>query len=109
VNPVAKASDLGDDCAMRVEVGGTAICLARSKGRFFAVRDECTHEDVALSEGEVHDGYIECYLHGSRFDLSTGEACDLPATDPLETFSVVVEGDEVFIALADAMTPNTRQ
>jgi nitrite reductase/ring-hydroxylating ferredoxin subunit len=57
------------------------------------VLDVCSHADVALSEGEVDDCSIECWLHGSRFDLRTGEALSLPATAPVPVFDVLVEGE----------------
>ena len=52
--------------------------------RFYAIADECSHAAIPLSEGDVGDGEIECYLHGSRFDLRTGEpsACRPPSRSP---------------------------
>ena len=47
---------------------------ARLRGRRLTpIRDICSHADVALSEGEVDGCTIECWLHGSRFDLRTGK------------------------------------
>ena len=99
--PVARASDLADDTARLVTVGSTPICLARSEGELFAVHDTCTHADVSLSEGDVEDCTVECWLHGSRFDLRTGEALCPPATVAVATFPVKTEGDEVFVAVPD--------
>ena len=48
---------------------------------------------------DVEDGTIECWLHGSRFDLRTGKPCGLPATKPVATYSVTVEGDDVLVKL----------
>ena len=64
-------SELAEDSAIRVELGGTPVCVARSGGEVFAVLDVCSHADVALSEGDVEDCSVECWLHGSRFDLHT--------------------------------------
>jgi 3-phenylpropionate/trans-cinnamate dioxygenase ferredoxin subunit len=50
------------------------------------VHDECTHAAVPLSEGDVADRTIECWMHGSRFDLRTGAALNLPATKPVRTY-----------------------
>ncbi len=94
---VAKLSDLGDESAVRVEVAGTPVCLARSQGEVFAVSDICSHADVSLSEGDVEDGTVECWLHGSRFDLRTGAPTGLPATKPVATYPVTVEGDDVLV------------
>ncbi len=94
---VASLSDLADDSATRVDVGGTRICLARSQGQVFAVNDVCSHADVSLSEGDVEDGTVECWLHGSRFDLRTGAPTGLPATKPVATYPVTIEGDDVLV------------
>jgi len=98
---VAAVADVPDDGALRVEVGGTPVCLARSRGRFYAVNDICTHAEVSLSEGEVEDGTVECWLHGSRFDLETGSPTGLPANRPVATYPVKTEGDDVFVAVED--------
>jgi len=94
---VASLAELGDDSAVRVEIGGTPVCLARSQGEVFAVSDVCSHADVSLSEGDVESGTVECWLHGSRFDLRTGAPTGLPATRPVATYSVTVEGDDVLV------------
>ena len=99
---VAKLSDLPEEGALRVQVGSIAVCLARSGGEVFAVNDVCSHADVSLSEGDVEDGTVECWLHGSRFDLRTGRPTGLPATKPVATYPVTIEGDDVIVAVEDA-------
>jgi 3-phenylpropionate/trans-cinnamate dioxygenase ferredoxin subunit len=94
---VAGLAGLEDDRAIRVEVDGVPICLARSDGGVFAIADRCTHADIALSEGEVEDGKVECWLHGSQFDLRTGEPLGLPATVAVTTYDVKTEGDDVYV------------
>jgi len=96
---LAVAADVADESALHVDVDGIAICLARSRGRLHAIVDRCTHQDVPLSEGEVADGAIECYLHGSRFDLETGRALGPPATKAVRTFPVRIDGDRVDVGL----------
>ena len=92
-------NDVPDEGALRVQLDGKPICIARSQGEVFAISDICSHADVSLSEGEVEDGTIECWLHGSRFDLRTGEPTGLPATRPVATYPVTVEGDDVLVKL----------
>lgn len=97
-------SDLDDDCALGVEVAGQAICLVRSDGEVYALIDECSHGQVALSEGEVVEGCIECWLHGSRFDLTTGVPTGPPATVPVPVYPVrIVDGCiQIFIDADDS-------
>ncbi len=96
---VCSLSELKDDSAIRVDVDGKPVCIARSQGEVFALSDICSHADVALSEGDVEDGTIECWLHGSRFDLRTGVPTGLPATKPVATYAVTVEGDDVLVKM----------
>ena len=92
-------SDIPEEGALRVDLDGKPICIARSQGEVFAVSDICSHADVSLSEGDVEDGTVECWLHGSRFDLRTGMPTGLPATKPVATYPVTVEGDDVLVKL----------
>ncbi len=92
-------SELPEEGAVRIDLAGTPVCVARSGGRVFAVSDICSHADVSLAEGEVEDGHVECWLHGSRFDLATGKPTGLPATRPIPTYPVTVEGDDVLVQM----------
>ena len=92
-------SEVPEEGAVRVELAGKPVCIARSQGEVFAISDVCSHADVALSEGDVADGRIECWLHGSQFDLRTGRPTGLPATRPVPTYPVTVEGDDVLVQM----------
>lgn len=96
---VAADADVSDECAVRVRVGDIPVCLARSRGRLHAITDRCTHEDVPLSEGDVEDGVIECYRHGSRFDLETGHVLNPPAVRPVTVFPVVIDEGDVYVGV----------
>jgi 3-phenylpropionate/trans-cinnamate dioxygenase ferredoxin subunit len=90
-------AEVPDDEAVAVTVGDYAVAIARDGDGVFALQDQCTHQAVPLSEGEVYDGRIECYLHGSCFDLRTGVALNLPATEPVSTFPLEVRDGDVFV------------
>ena len=68
-------------------------------GELFAIKDVCTHEWARLSDGEVEGETVICPLHGAVFSLSTGEALTPPATEPVETFAVVVKDGDVYVDL----------
>jgi 3-phenylpropionate/trans-cinnamate dioxygenase ferredoxin subunit len=89
--------DLVPGRPVAVEVDGKPVCVARVGDEVFAVSNICTHSYAELSEGEVRNFSIECWLHGADFDLRTGEALTLPATEPLETFLVARDGNEITI------------
>ena len=92
-------ADLPTEGAIKVHLNGRDVCVARSKGSVFALADTCSHADVSLAEGDVEDYTVECWLHGSRFDLRTGQPRGLPATKPVPTYPVTVVGDDVFVKL----------
>lgn len=97
--PRATLDQLDDDEAVHVDLGGHPICLARSGGAFYAMLDECSHGHVELSEGDIEGGHVECWLHGSRFDLATGIPACPPATEPVPVYPVRVSTDGVEVAL----------
>lgn len=90
-----KLSELNENKAIKVDLDGTDICVVRQGSEVFAIADLCSHAEASLSEGDVTTGRIECWLHGAEFDLRTGEAVTPPASAPVETFPVSIEGDTV--------------
>lgn len=95
---VCAVSDLVVDQAKRVIVGGIPIALVLdSQNAIHAIGDTCTHGDISLAEGFVEDGTLECWAHGSKFELTTGKPLTLPAYEPVPVFQVDIQGDEIFI------------
>ncbi|WP_300612454.1 non-heme iron oxygenase ferredoxin subunit [Trebonia sp.] len=94
-------SDLADGEPLSVELAGLPepVAIVRTRGEVFAIQDVCSHAEVPLSEGEVDGCTIECWLHGSRFDLRSGKPTGMPATEPVPVYPVTIEGDDVLIAI----------
>jgi len=92
-----KLSELAAGKPIKIEKDGRAICVARVGDEVFAVDDTCSHSEASLSEGDVNDFKIECWLHGAEFDLRTGQALTPPAVAPIRTYSVSVDGDSVTV------------
>ena len=90
-------ADVPTDEALAVTVGAYAVAIARDGDEVFALQDQCSHAAVSLSEGEVSDCTVECWLHGSRFDLRTGKPTGLPATVPVATFPVDLRDGDVYV------------
>jgi 3-phenylpropionate/trans-cinnamate dioxygenase ferredoxin subunit len=84
---------------VRIEKNGESICVARIGNEVFAIGDVCSHSDASLSEGDITDFKIECWLHGAEFDLRTGEALTPPAVAPVKSYSVTVDGDSVTVEM----------
>ena len=99
-HPVGELADFEPDKPEAVEVDGTPVAVVRTAaGEVYAIHDVCSHANVALSEGEVVDGEIECWLHGSTFSLADGKPRCLPAVDPVPVYPVKIEGDTVYVAV----------
>lgn len=90
--PVLALADLPLEIPTRVEVDGEPVCLVRRPEGIYAINDICTHAEVSLSEGDLEGCSIECWLHGSRFDLATGEPSGPPANVPVATYAVRIDG-----------------
>jgi 3-phenylpropionate/trans-cinnamate dioxygenase ferredoxin subunit len=95
---VCSLDEVGVDAAKRVVLDGVAIAVVRdSAGTVHALGDTCTHGDISLSEGFVEDDTLECWAHGSRFELTTGRPLTLPAYEPVPVFPVTVVDGDVFV------------
>ena len=97
---VAATVDIEPGKMMRVEVDGRRILICNVDGSFFATDDTCTHEDASLFLGCLQGEYIKCPLHGSRFNVRTGEVQDEPADDDLRTYPLRIEGDDILVDLS---------
>ena len=106
---VAALGDVPVGSALKVAVNDRDIAVVNCDEGVFAISDICSHADVSLSEGEVIDCTIECWLHGSQFNLRTGAPLSPPAIYAVPTYEVrlVTEGDVTFIEVATEPTPVT--
>jgi len=99
--PVAKVSEIPDPGKKLVEVDDRLVAVFHVGGRFYALDDVCTHDGGPLAEGQLEGYHIICPRHGARFDIRTGEALTMPATEPTAAHEVKVEGDTVLVRLRD--------
>jgi 3-phenylpropionate/trans-cinnamate dioxygenase ferredoxin component len=98
---VCALDDLPKVGAVQAEIEGKLVAIVRdSAGEIHAIDDTCSHANVSLSEGDVEDTAIECWLHGSRFDLRSGKPIGLPATTPIAVYPVKIDGGDVFVSVA---------
>ena len=101
--PACLTSDLEEGEAKRVsltDASGRTLEVAVVRdidGDWHAILDICSHGQVALSEGEVFGCTLECWLHGSSFDLRTGHPLALPATQPVPVYPVTIDGEHVLV------------
>ena len=97
---VGSVADVAKGTAVAVEIDGVEVAVVHADDdNLYAVRDQCSHASVALSEGEVDGCTIECWLHGSRFDLHTGEPSGPPATEPVAIFPVEIRDGDIYVSI----------
>jgi 3-phenylpropionate/trans-cinnamate dioxygenase ferredoxin subunit len=96
---VAMVQDVPPGTARAVTIGGRSILLCHSADRIFAVENLCSHAQQPLECGRLKNGWIGCPTHGARFDLETGEPLGPPATEPIATFGIQIEGDLIKVRL----------
>jgi 3-phenylpropionate/trans-cinnamate dioxygenase ferredoxin subunit len=96
---IGPAAGIPKGSVVSVEVDDVEMAVVHADDdTFYAVRDECSHASIKLSEGEVDGCTLECWLHGSRFDLRTGEPTGLPAVEPVATFPVEIRDGDIYLS-----------
>jgi len=97
------AEDVALAAALRVELYAAdgalvEVAVVRDEdGELHAISDICSHGQVSLSDGEIEGCTVECWLHGSRFDLRTGKPLSPPAVHAVPVYSLTVEGEQVLV------------
>jgi 3-phenylpropionate/trans-cinnamate dioxygenase ferredoxin component len=97
---VCETKDVAPGEARRYRLDGREVAVVNLGEQGFRALDAiCSHAKYYLDEGEVDVDLetIECPKHGSTFDLNTGNPKTLPATQPVDTFAVTLDGDDVMI------------
>lgn len=101
---VCQVGDVEVKSALRVEIGDVPVAIVKdSAGVLHAVGDTCSHAEISLSEGEVEGDTIECWAHGSSFDLNSGEPLTLPAYEPVPVFALSIDGDDVYVDISQVL------
>ena len=97
---VAKVGEIAPGGVKVLRIGDQEIAVFNVACAYHAMDDVCTHDGGPLAEGLIEDHVIECPRHGAKFDIRTGAVLGMPATTPVTTYSVRVEGDEIQVALS---------
>ena len=101
---VCNVNDIEVKQALRILIDDYPVAIVKdSMGEIHAIGDTCSHADISLSEGEVEGCAIECWGHGSQFDLRSGQPLQLPAYDPVPVFAVTIDGDDVYVDVTNVV------
>ena len=98
---VGSAGEVPDGEVMAYTAGDRQVAIANVDGDLHAFDELCTHQQCSLAEGDLDGTVIECPCHGSQFDVTTGEAVNGPAVDPVDVFQTKVEDDELKVLVND--------
>jgi len=96
---VARVDEVPPGEARAVEVNGEQIALYNVEGVFFATCNICSHDEAYLAEGWLDDDVVTCPAHGAEFSVRSGEALSFPATEPVATYPVRVDGDDILVGV----------
>ena len=94
---VGKLLSVAPGTLMVYEVGDREIAVCNADGEIYAIDNVCTHDGGSLDQGELIGCEVECPRHGARFDVRSGDVTVEPAVLPVDTFAVMVEGDDILV------------
>ena len=102
MEPVILQDGLEDGQMVAVEVADMPILICRIDGQYYAVEDRCSHAIQKLSAGRFRGNEVTCPLHGARFDVRDGRCTAPPASRPIKTFPVTLEGGKVNVTVTES-------
>jgi 3-phenylpropionate/trans-cinnamate dioxygenase ferredoxin subunit len=94
---VAQVGELAPGQKKQIDLDGVAVALFNVGGQYYAIEDVCTHDGAPLASGRFTGNYIVCPRHGARFDVCTGKALTMPAVEPVETYPVKIEDNDILV------------
>ena len=93
--PIGRAADVAPGEMRVFDVGGTSVNVANAGGRLYGFDDTCTHAGCSLAEGDLEGTTVTCACHGSQFDVTSGDVLRGPASRPVRSRAVRIEGDQL--------------
>jgi 3-phenylpropionate/trans-cinnamate dioxygenase ferredoxin subunit len=98
---VANVSELPDPGKATVECDDQIVVLFNCNGQIFCIDDVCTHDGGPLGDGELTGCEIACPRHGAKFDVRTGKALTMPATQDTRSHEVRIDGDDILVRISE--------
>jgi 3-phenylpropionate/trans-cinnamate dioxygenase ferredoxin component len=96
----ARIEDIPESGKLCLELDDQYVVLVRVDGQYFCLDDICTHDGGTLGDGELRGYCLSCPRHGAEFDVRTGEAVTMPATEATGHHEVRVDGPKIFVRLS---------
>jgi 3-phenylpropionate/trans-cinnamate dioxygenase ferredoxin subunit len=96
---IASVAEVPDPGKKVFELDDAIVVLFHVDGRFYCIDDVCTHDSGPLSDGVLCGHSIACPRHGAKFDVCSGKALTMPATEGTTVHEVKVDGDDVYVRI----------
>ncbi len=93
---IADLNELPDGGRKSIIIDDTPALLLRIGNDYYCLEDRCSHDGQPLTDGAIVAHSIECPRHGARFDLASGAALCMPATQPIRAFQVEIRDDGIY-------------
>ena len=99
---LAKTSEISENRTTCFNIDGVAVVAAQVEGEYYAVHNKCSHAEQSFDKGRVRGHKLLCPLHGAIFDIRDGAVLGAPAFNPIKSYPLKVEGDDVLINLQES-------
>ena len=97
---VAKVGEIPPGGRKIVRIDDQTVAVFRLDDGYYAIEDVCTHDGGPVAEGPLEGDIIECPRHGAKFNVKTGAVVAMPATSPVPTYTVRIQGDDIQVGWA---------
>ena len=96
---IGKTGDIPEGEVRSFLVDNEMVAVFNINNEFYALKDQCSHMDLPLSDGFVEGDKVTCAYHGAEFEITSGKALCLPAIEPVENYKVTLDGDDIYVEL----------
>ena len=94
---VAESNEIPPSSMKAVDVNGEKVCIINLDGNYYAIGNVCTHMGGPLNKGTLEGFEVECPWHGSKFDVRTGEPTKPPARQPVSSYEVKLQNNDILV------------
>jgi nitrite reductase (NADH) small subunit len=94
---IARISEIPPGRGIKVKIGKNTIAVFNYRGQFYAIQNNCPHQNADLANGYIRDGKIYCPMHNWAFDISSG-AFDFNKEMHLKTYPLQIKDDFIYFS-----------
>lgn len=95
----ADVSEVPANSTKLVEIDDQLVLVVNTGDGYYCIDDVCTHDGGTLCDGTLEGNEIACPRHGAKFDVRTGAATKMPATQATGCHDVQIDGSKILVRL----------